>query len=217
MKVHLLVCAAALVCLVGLCEASETSKRCTWSLLKATKACKVSCKFLGHTTGVCTPEDFCLCSGEDYEFLSQVEDWAKEHLSISQIGDKLKETYQKVKKEIGDFSWMKDITVSRCQLGKEFCRRACHSVGSVDGECNADHTDCECTEKKVSFEQFRKCASASVCRVYCQAKGSRHGECTGETGWDCVCSGKKVKEEEDTTTESAIDIDVRNTDYDFNA
>ena len=123
-----------------------------------------------------------------------------------------------VKDEIGDFSWMEDITVSKCQIGQEFCRRACHSVGRVDGVCNEDNTDCDCTDDKVSFEQFRKCASASVCRVYCQSKGSRHGECTGETGWDCQCTGKK--EQEDTTTEEASSASPRSTadelDVDYN-
>ena len=85
-------------------------------------------------------------------------------------------------------------------------------MGRVDGVCNADHTDCDCTEEKVSFEQFRKCASASVCRVYCQSKGSRHGECTGETGWDCVCTGKKVKEE--VKEEVKEDADIVTADYD---
>ena len=121
-----------------------------------------------------------------------------------------------MKTEIGDFSWLKDITPSRCQIGQEFCRRACHSVGSVDGVCNADNTDCDCTDEKVSFEQFRKCASASVCRVYCQSKGSRHGECTGETGWDCVCTGKKTAEE--TTTDKTADvIETVNVNYDDDA
>ena len=121
-----------------------------------------------------------------------------------------------VKDEIGDFSWLEDITVSKCQIGQEFCRRACHSVGSVDGVCNADFTDCDCTDDKVSFEQFRKCASASVCRVYCQSKGNRHGECRGETGWDCECSGKK-EEEDTTTTESVVSprspLDQTDNDY----
>ena len=48
---------------------------------------------------------------------------------------------------------MSDITLSKCQVGQEFCRRACHSVGSVDGVCNSDFTDCDCTDEKVSFEQ----------------------------------------------------------------
>ena len=48
----------------GTSEASKTSKRCTWSILAAVKACKNSCKVLGHTTGVCTPEDYCFCSGK---------------------------------------------------------------------------------------------------------------------------------------------------------
>ena len=59
-----LMLAAVLASNTGISEASKTSKRCTWSILAAVKACKNSCKVLGHTTGVCTPEDYCFCSGK---------------------------------------------------------------------------------------------------------------------------------------------------------
>ena len=62
----------ALVALLSLTQASKTSKRCTWTLLRAISACKASCKVLGQTTGVCSPQDRCLCSGEDFDILDQV-------------------------------------------------------------------------------------------------------------------------------------------------
>jgi len=190
-------------------EASKTSKRCTWSILRATSACKYSCKVLGHTTGACTPDQYCYCSGKDYDFFGEVGDWIEEKLSIDVISERMNEVYQSVKDKVQDFSWMKDITISKCKLGgKEFCRRACHSIGRVDGVCNADNTDCDCTDEQVSFRQFRLCASESVCRVYCQNKGSVSGECVGETGWDCTCSSASSEGDssvvEETTPDSIV-------------
>lgn len=209
MKTAVILTALVVVASISLAEASETSKRCTWTVLKAISACKGSCKVLGHTTGVCSPQDRCLCSGEDFDVLDQVKDWIEEELSYDQISGKMSSIYQDVKDAVKpSFAWMADITVSRCQISQEFCRRACHAIGRVDGVCNADNTDCDCTEKTVSLKDFSKCASESVCRVYCQSKGSATGKCTGSTGWDCACDGgaadtsPKVAEE---TTPSSSD------------
>ena len=124
-----------LLCLVSLAKASKESKRCTWSLLRAVSACKNSCRVLGHSTGVCSPEDYCLCSGEDYDLLENVGDWFEEKLDLNEFTDRMDNLYEKVKQEVKDLSWLKDITLSRCKVGGEkFCRRACHSIGRVDGD-----------------------------------------------------------------------------------
>lgn len=196
----------ALVALLSLAQASKTSKRCTWTLLRAISACKASCKVLGQTTGVCSPQDRCLCSGEDFDILDQVKDWIEEELSYDQISEKMSSIYQDIKDTVKpSFEWMKDITVSRCQLDSKgkFCRRTCHAVGRVDGVCNEDNTDCDCTDDTVSLKDFSKCASESVCRVYCQSKGKTTGQCTGETGWDCTCEGDIGDTSVDATTKFA--------------
>ena len=73
--------------------------------------------------------------------------------------------------------------------------------------CNADNTDCDCTDDTVNAKQFGQCASESVCRVYCQIKKYPTGECTGETGWDCVCKGERKTAEEDEATAASADIE----------
>ena len=34
-------------------------------------------------------------------------------------------------------------------LFHSFCATSCHSIGRVNGKCNADFTDCDCTDEKV--------------------------------------------------------------------
>jgi len=198
-------------------EASKTSKRCTWSILAATSACKYSCKILSHTTGACTPDDFCLCSGKEYDFFGEVGDWIEEKLDFDVISERMSGIYQEVKSTVQDFSWAKDITLSKCKISQKFCRRACHSIGRVDGVCNEDNTDCDCTDEQVSFRQFRLCASESVCRIYCQSKQHVTGECSGNTGWDCTCSGDSADNSPIEETTPADNEDYEDDAITFNA
>ena len=51
-------------------EGDDYDKRCRYFSLF--KACKIGCKVLGHTTGVCDQNDKCQCSEEDFNLFDDV-------------------------------------------------------------------------------------------------------------------------------------------------
>ena len=51
-------------------EGDDYDKRCRYFSLF--KACKLGCKVLGHTTGVCHQNDKCHCSEEDFNLFDDV-------------------------------------------------------------------------------------------------------------------------------------------------
>ena len=53
--------------------------------------------------------------------------------------------------------------------------------------CNAERTDCACSNDYVTPKQFALCSREGVCAATCQAKGKARGACVGEGGWDCQC------------------------------
>ena len=61
-------------------------------------ACKVGCKVLGHTTGVCDENDKCFCSEEDYNFFHDVSLWLGK-LDISEV---VKRQINKFQRKIGN-------------------------------------------------------------------------------------------------------------------
>jgi hypothetical protein len=67
----------------------------------------------------------------------------------------------------------------------------CHSIGRVTGKCNADRTDCDCSDDVVSAKQYALCLDNGICTTYCQNGGFARGACAGATGWDCTCVSNK--------------------------
>merc|ERR1739838_849574 len=98
MKVPFFLC----LILVGVCikncqagEDDEYDKRCKY--FSFLSACKVGCKALGHTTGVCDENDKCFCSEEDYNFFHDVTLWLGK-LDISEV---VKRQINKFQRKIG--------------------------------------------------------------------------------------------------------------------
>lgn len=176
------------VLLASSVDASEKSLRCR-RILRWTKICEASCKFLGHDSGACTPEKKCFCSGNEYEFFDQVKDWIDEYADLDIVTEKMKEVYEEVKNEVTE--WAQPIAVSRCQVGAGFCDDVCKATGRVSGSCNEDFTDCTCSDETVSFDKFKYCASSRICRLKCQKDGKPWGTCGGDDGWTCQCTDEE--------------------------
>ncbi len=47
---------------------------------------------------------------------------------------------------------------------------SCNALAWRTGFCNADFTDCTCSEEKLAPEEFLLCAAESTCRLDCQRR-----------------------------------------------
>ena len=203
-KIQLLAIFAICVfgCVVEKAEAQN--KRCTWLGAKTLRACKVSCKVLGHDTGVCDDQDRCICSENEYDFLSDVKEWIKEKVDpstlIARMDNKFTE-YKEKFKNWGLSESLKPLVPSKCKISISFCDKACKAIGRYNGTCNADNTDCDCSDEWVTPKQYGLCASKTICRLDCQANKKATGNCVNAldgtaNGWDCECESRKVNDSE---------------------
>jgi len=181
----------SIVCLLGYIGQTEAqNKRCTWPGAQTFRACKVSCKVLGHDTGVCDDNDRCICSENEYDFLADVSEWFTENLDPSTLIERMDAKYTEYKEKFKTWALsekLKPLVPSKCKISANFCDKACKSVGRYNGTCNADNTDCDCAEDWVTPKQYGLCASETICRLDCQANGKATGKCVGTGEWDCVC------------------------------
>jgi len=189
MKVQVLLFSIA--CLLGYIGQTEAqNKRCTWPGAQTFRACKVSCKVLGHDTGVCDDNDRCICSENEYDFLSDVGEWFKENLDPSTLIERMDAKYTEYKEKFKTWALsdkLKPLVPSKCKISANFCDKACKSIGRYNGTCNDDNTDCDCAEEWVTPKQYGLCASETICRLDCQANGKATGKCVNNGGWDCEC------------------------------
>merc|ERR1712141_222640 len=113
-------------------EGDDYDKRCRYFSLF--KACKVGCKVLGHTTGVCDENDKCFCSEEDYNFFHDVSLWLGK-LDISEV---VKRQINKFQRKIDNWDItdnIKALIPSKCKISQDFCSKACHAIGKESGVC----------------------------------------------------------------------------------
>ena len=226
MKIQVLLFSIA--CLLGYIGQTEAqNKRCTWPGAQTFRACKVSCKVLGHDTGVCDDNDRCICSENEYDFLSDVGEWFKENLDPSTLIERMDAKYTEYKEKFKTWTLsdkLKPLVPSKCKISADFCDKACKSIGRYNGTCNDDNTDCDCDENWVSPKQYGLCASETICRLDCQANGKATGKCVKNGGWDCECesnvnrqrdgldnkegSGKGEREEVTVEYDNSEDVEV---------
>jgi len=190
------------ICLLGHIEKAEAqNKRCTWVGAKTFRACKVSCKVLGHDTGVCDDEDRCICSENEYDFLSDVTEWIKEKLEPSTLIARMDTKFTEYKEKFKSWTLsenLRPLVPSKCKISESFCNKACSAIGRKNGVCNADNTDCDCSDDWVTPKQYGLCASETICRLDCQANGKATGKCVKSGGWDCECESKSVDDVDDS-------------------
>lgn len=96
----------------------------------------------------------------------------------------------KFKRKIDDWDIsdkIKSLVPSKCKISQEFCSRACHAIGRKSGICNADFTDCDCSDDLVTPKEYGLCSVDTICSLYCQRKGFGRGDCRGKEGWNCLC------------------------------
>ena len=186
-KEQLLLIAVASV-MVFISQTEAQNKRCTWI---GSTPCKVSCKVLGHDTGVCDDNDRCICSETEYDFLNDVGEWFTENLDPSALVARMEEKYEEYKEKFESSvsaltENLKPLVPSKCKISDSFCDKSCKSIGRYNGVCNSDNTDCDCSDDWVTPEQYGLCASETICRLDCQANGKATGKCVNG-GWDCEC------------------------------
>jgi len=186
------------ICLLGHVEKAEgQNKRCTWIGAKTFRACKVSCKVLGHDTGVCDDEDRCICSETEYDFLADVTEWFKEKLDPTTLVARMDTKYTEYKNKFKNWTLSENLlplVPSKCKISSNFCDKACKAIGRYNGVCNEDNTDCDCADDWVTPTQYGLCASETICRLDCQANGKASGKCVKSGGWDCECESNKTIE-----------------------
>ena len=179
-------------------KAEAQNKRCTWIGAKTLRACKVSCKVLGHDTGVCDDQDRCICSETEYDFLSDVTEWIQEKLEPSTLIARMDDKFTEYKDKFTNWTLsenLRPLVPSKCKISVTFCDKACKAIGRYNGVCNADNTDCDCSDDWVTPKQYGLCASKTICRLDCQAHGKATGNCVNG-GWDCECESRKVNDSE---------------------
>jgi len=179
-------------------KAEAQNKRCTWFGAKTLRACKLSCKVLGHDTGVCDDQERCICSETEYDFLADVTGWIEEKLAPSVIIAKMDTKFTEYKEKFKNWTLsenLKPLVPSKCKISETFCDKACKAIGRLNGTCNADNTDCDCADDWVTPKQYGLCASKTICRLDCQANGKATGTCVNG-GWDCECESRKVNDSE---------------------
>ena len=198
--VQLLLIQALLISSILCGEGDPYDKRCRY--FDFLRACKVGCKVLGHTTGVCDENDKCWCSEEDYNFFHDVSQW----LGDLDIEDVIDRQVNKFKRKIDEWDIsdkVKSLVPSKCKISQEFCSKACHAIGRVSGTCNADFTDCDC-EGLVTPREYGLCAVETICKLHCQRKGYARGDCKGDQGWNCVCISQNDVEVEAKLPEETV-------------
>jgi len=191
----------ASICILANVKTAEAqNKRCTWIGAKTFRACKLSCKALGHDTGVCDDQDRCICSENEYDFLSDVSEWISEKLDPSTLIARMDTKFNEYKNKFKNWTIsenLRPLVPSKCKISESFCNKACQAIGRYNGVCNADKTDCDCSEDWVTPKQYGLCANDMICRLDCQANGKATGDCVDKgsdiTGWDCKCSSKADK------------------------
>lgn len=200
-SIILLLLVSSICILVNVKTAEAQNKRCTSIGAKTFKACKLSCKALGHDTGVCDDQDRCICSENEYDFLSDVSEMISEKLDPSTMIARMDTKFTEYKNEFKNWTIsekLRPLVPSKCKISESFCNKACQAIGRYDGVCNADKTDCDCSDDWVTPIQYGLCASETICRLDCQANGKATGDCvdkgskcnSGFCKWDCQCSSK---------------------------
>merc|ERR1712014_77746 len=160
---------------IQLCQASKNDsyassydKRCKY--FSFISACKVGCKITGHTTGACDENDKCWCSEDDYNFFQDVGEWL-EKVDISEVVSNQINKFQR-KIDSWDISdKLKGLVPSKCKISQSFCSTACRAIGKKSGVCNADFTDCDCSDEFVTPKQYGLCSMDTICNLRCMNKG----------------------------------------------
>merc|ERR1712012_1474583 len=195
---------------IQLCQASKNDsyassydKRCKY--FSFLSACKIGCKATGHTTGACDENDKCWCSENDFNFFKDVGDW----IDKLDISDVISNQINKFKRKIDKWDVsenLKTLVPSKCKISESFCSKACHAIGKKKGTCNADFTDCDCSDDFVTPKQYGLCAMDTVCNLRCMKKKFARGDCVGEKGaeWDCKCFSQNDVE---------VDADITDIEY----
>merc|ERR1712117_730802 len=96
-----------------------------------------ACKVRGHTTGACEGSE-CKCSEETG--------------GIADVFGKIKEKFEEFGDEVNSWEITQDIrnaaNRAQCGLTENICETSCHAIGRVTGQCNADKTECDCSDEK---------------------------------------------------------------------
>ena len=103
----------------------------------------------------------------DYNFFHDVGEW----LDKLDVSDVISRQVDKFKRRIDDWGFndaIQKLTPSKCKIGQKFCSKACKSIGRLDGKCNSDFTDCDCSDTVVTPKQYGLCAVDSICNYDCQ-------------------------------------------------
>ena len=202
MKVPLFLCLFAIMATI--CQAGDDDdydKRCKY--FDFLRACKVGCKALGHTTGVCDENDKCFCSEEDYNFFTDVTTWIRD-LDIKEVISRQINKFQRKIDEWEITDKIKTLVPSKCKISQEFCSSACHAIGRNSGVCNSDFTDCDCSDDLVTPKQYGLCSVDTICNIRCMKNGFARGDCEGDQGWDCRCVSNNDVE---------VDADISDIEY----
>jgi len=83
-----------------------------------------------------------------------------------------------------DLDDLRESLPSRCDLGESVCQGTCNAIGRKTGKCVGGAEGCECSDERISPEEFALCASESTCGADCQRRGKASGQCNG---WQCEC------------------------------
>merc|ERR1712024_380665 len=90
----------------------------------------------------------------------------------------------------------------RCTFGDWACKAGCKVLGQSSGTCD-DQNKCWCSERAISFAEFREMLPSRCtlglpfCKATCHAIGRRDGPC--EYGNGCECTDSRL-----TPTEFAL-------------
>jgi len=173
---------------------SEAGTRCS---IFGNSFCRWTCRwFFRQTEGSCDQDNECICSGEEHDRSESIKNKVTKVFDID-IGKKLAEKVQEFESEVATWQIkenIKSIIPSRCKtVGEEFCKSTCQTIGRVNGVCNEDNSDCDCSDETVSPQQWALCVEDLICRSDCQRKGYSTGKCSGKDGWDCMCHKNDIE------------------------
>jgi len=209
------------ICVLGQVEkAKAQNKRCTWFGAKTFRACKVSCKVLGHDTGVCDENDRCICSETEYDFLADVSEWVEEKLDPTTLIARMDNKYTEYKNKFKNWTLsenLRPLVPSKCKISVSFCDKACRAIGRYNGTCNKDNSDCDCSDDWVTPTQYGLCASETICRLDCQANGKATGKCVKSGRWNCECESRKEDSAEREEAPVVVEYDNSEDVEDFDA
>ena len=86
------------ICVLGQVEkAAGSNKRCYLPGAKTFRACKISCKVLGHDTGACDAQDRCICSETEYDFTADIQEWFEENIDVTTMVARMDSKYTEYK------------------------------------------------------------------------------------------------------------------------